>query len=244
MLIFVSLKDGGVRVDYLPKGACTEDWTFGWTDDINTFTRQNTWFRDLVVIFNSFCFDMTMLSLLYLYWSNMFHTLSDFLILGLCAGLKAFVQETMFAFEQPQGFNWYWPGLYSLMVPYHDVSDFFFSGHIASGLSMTMATYRLKCRHPESALLNLWFKFWLFFKLAYIWWMMTINRTHFLIDLTAGAAVYGVLIRVSEKLVFIFDVRMKGLKAKDRGLIFYEPCPVCGWANETPLQHIDKDEKL
>ena len=67
-----TLKDGGQIIKYLPSGACFEDMTFEWSDQINTFTRANLWSRDLLVIFNSFCFDSVMFPLLYLWGMGVF----------------------------------------------------------------------------------------------------------------------------------------------------------------------------
>ena len=52
-----------------------------------------------MVIFNSFCFDITMYSLLYLFWSGVFLGVSCFIALGISSITKAFVEEHMLTFD-------------------------------------------------------------------------------------------------------------------------------------------------
>ena len=85
----------------------------------------------MIVVFDHFCFDVTMLAILYLCVADFYDAIGVFLIpflLGSAA--KAFVQDNGLTFHQPHGYNWYFPGAYSVMVPYHDMSDLYFSGHI------------------------------------------------------------------------------------------------------------------
>ena len=58
--------------------------------------------------------------------------------------------------------------------------------------------------------------------------MMTVTYTHFVIDLTCGAAMGWLTLHFVEKNVsYYWDVSVLGLRAKDRHLLFYEACPVC-----------------
>ena len=140
----------------------------------------------------------------------------------------------MLALEQPPGFNWFFPGLYSFMVPYHDINDFFYSGHIPTACILTYGIYQLHRLHPDSKFFKYWFYFWLLFKLPYIWLMMTWTRTHFVIDLSCGAAMAWVVLHFVEKYIsYWFDIAVMGLKVQDRRLCFYEACPKCGWSNES-----------
>ena len=72
---------------------------------------------------------------------------------------------------------------------------------------------------------------------------MAVTRTHFIIDMTAGVAMAGVAILIAEKLSYIFDVYVQGRPAHKRMLLYYEPCPACGWASPHALKLLDSTEK-
>ena len=82
---------------------------------------DNLWFRDMIVIFDSFIFDMTMFGMLMLFFIDTFPVMN--LFCGLLAGSvsKSIIQENFLTLGQPIGFNWFFPGIFSLMVPYHDI---------------------------------------------------------------------------------------------------------------------------
>ena len=130
------------------------------------------------------------------------------------------------------------------MVPYHDINDFFYSGHISTASVLTYGIYQLRRMHPDSKFLKYWVYFWLFFKLPYTWIMMTWTRTHFFIDLTCGAAMGWIVLHFVEKnLSYYLDICVMGLRAKDRHLLFYVACPICGWSNERAIKYLNENEK-
>jgi hypothetical protein len=49
--------------------------------------------------------------------------------LGMFYMLRA-ITTNIFLIEMPQGYNWAFPGFFSLFVPYGKTADFFYSGHI------------------------------------------------------------------------------------------------------------------
>jgi len=98
-------------------------------------------------------------------------------------------------------------------------------------------------KHPDYKLFRYAFRFWLFFKIPYIWIMMTLLRTHFVIDLTSGIAFGVIFTQAAEKISISLDVCLNGLRAKSRDLVFYSACPGCGWANGNSLAKIDSEEK-
>ena len=99
LLVIFSFKDGGVKVDYLAKGVCMQDLTFDWTNETNTFTLQNLWTRDWLVIFDSYCFDITMYGMLYLFWAGVFSGTSTFIALLLTSVTKGIVEDFMLTFD-------------------------------------------------------------------------------------------------------------------------------------------------
>lgn len=42
------------------------------------------------------------------------------------------VTTHIFIIEMPQGYNWAYPGVFSIFVPYGKTADFFYSGHIGT----------------------------------------------------------------------------------------------------------------
>ena len=144
---------------------------------------------------------------------------------------------------QPSGFNWYFPGLYSCIVSFHDINDFYFSGHIANAAIFCYLLYGLSVRNPKSKLCRYAFRFWVCFKLPFIWTMMTVTRTHFVIDLSSGMAYFGISVIIGEILGYYVEVLVLGTPTKGRELYFYRPCTICGWSNLKPLLLIDNAEK-
>ena len=193
-----------------------EDATFVWTDEANTDTLADRWIKDSIVIFNNFCLDLTMTAFLLFFYKDVFSGTAFFLSLLMCSLTKLLVQDHMLTFEKPPGFNWYFPGLYSLLVPFYDINDFYFSGHVATGTIFTIGLFRLVKAHPKRPFLKHAFLFWLFVKLPYIWVMMTVTRTHFVVDMLAGLTYAFVATIICEKLSYFTDVLICGLRATNR----------------------------
>jgi|TARA_B110000285_G_C14833407_1_gene471947 hypothetical protein len=40
------------------------------------------------------------------------------------------ITTNIFQVEMPQGYNWAFPGVFSIFVPYGKTADFFYSGHV------------------------------------------------------------------------------------------------------------------
>ena len=68
------------------------DKTFEWTDSLNRFLLDNLIARDWLIIFNSACFDITILFLLFLYKADKLPSLSFVLALVFSALLKTVTQ--------------------------------------------------------------------------------------------------------------------------------------------------------
>lgn len=136
---------------------------------------------------------------------------------------------------RPEGFLFGYPGLISLTVPYHDTNDFYFSGHVGT-CTLIVLEYRA----------SKWFK------LSYIttfiminqWIMMTLVRTHYIIDLVAGFLIANYVFILAEKASFLTDVKIMGISGKKRGRNFFKPCFSCGWSNKNIMDFTDKSEKM
>ena len=131
------------------------------------------------------------------------------------------------------GFLFQYPGLHSLVVVYHDSSDFFYSGHIGTCFILSIE-YRA-CR---------WYKMHYFTLVVMInqWFMMTCVRTHYVIDMITGLIFAHYLHMIAEKLTFYVDVGLLKIGASTTQLAaagagrlrtrkHLKPCHNCGWGN-------------
>lgn len=111
------------------------------------------------------------------------------------------------------GFIYYFPGLYSLIVPYHDIQDFYFSGHFATSAILICSLYSLTKKHPQVTAYHFLFVAWLAFKLPYIWLYMTAVRTHYSIDFASGICFGVIAFRLAERMSYFLDVLVMGKRA-------------------------------
>jgi len=135
---------------------------------------------------------------------------------------------------KPEGDLWDDPGLYSITVPYHDLNDFFFSGHVGTCMLITLE-YRAQR----------WYKLSYFtsFILINQWIMLTLVRTHYCIDLFAGIIIAHYCFLGAEKVVYFFDVKILGLPGKKRKRLFFKPCKNCGWSNKCASDYMTNAEQ-
>ena len=131
-MIISTLRYDGKLTSVVSAEECISDFTFDLTDGLNSFTRQNLWFRDLMIIFNSFCVDVTLISLLYLWSKGAVNSTSWLLALMVSVTSKTMIQSLFMAMLQPLGFNWYFPGVYAFIVTFYDINDFYYSGHLVN----------------------------------------------------------------------------------------------------------------
>ena len=121
--------------------------------------------------------------------------------------------------------------MYSLLVPFYDIEDFYYSGHISTTLCFTYACYIIWRENPTSKLAKFGFWFHLCFRMPYVWTAMTIAHTHYLIDYVTGVMMGSLALMNAEKVSYFFEVKITGRRNKDRLLLFHKPCPSCGWSN-------------
>jgi hypothetical protein len=74
--------------------------------------------------------------------------------------------------------------------------------------------------------------------------MMTLVRTHYIIDLVGGFLMANYVFYLAEKISFFLDVKIMGISGKKRGRNYFKPCHVCGWSNKNIMDYTDKDEKM
>ena len=62
-------------------------------------------------------------------WAMYATTWRLFICMCLFYSVRAIIQQ-IFLVEIPEGYNWAYPGVLSIFVPYGETSDFFYSGHV------------------------------------------------------------------------------------------------------------------
>jgi len=210
-----TFKDGNIPVKGIENGKCLVDLPFEWAYDLNAYTLKHIEVRDMLYIFDDFCFDAIFCSFLYLYYVDTLN-LSFFLGAAVNTLTKKYMQENLLTLAQPSGYNYYFPGVYSLMIPWYDIADFYFSGRISTTIGFMYASYVIWCKMPHSKLAKWTFMFLMCFRIPYIWTVMTITYTHFVIDFLSGIAMGCLSILLAEKLIYYLEVKIEGKRTKDR----------------------------
>ena len=167
------------------------DYTFIATQPINQFLIDNLEIKNRYIIFCSFLMDLmiiSLLSLFYLYWKT-YRLAFAYILFFLCRGvLQVIIYLFIFSFlflslqnnffmTRLEGFTFFDPGMYSITVPYHDVNDFFYSGHVGT----CMLVY-LEFRSAKFTK----FSYFIMFIMINEWLMLCFVRTHYIIDLITG----------------------------------------------------------
>jgi hypothetical protein len=103
------------------------------------------------MILDSATYDISMCYFLYYFMTSDKITMRFWPNL-LTAALKILFQEHICTLGRLEGFLWFFPGIYSLFVPYFDTNDFYFSGHLAMNATLL---YEFTCAHYNNS--NTWF---------------------------------------------------------------------------------------
>mmetsp|Transcript_1077 Transcript_1077/g.718 ORF Transcript_1077/g.718 Transcript_1077/m.718 type:complete len:157 (+) Transcript_1077:594-1064(+) len=135
--------------------------------------------------------------------------------------------------SRQDGFLWHFPGITSLVVPYFDTNDFYFSGHVATS-SLLMFEYYAS-GYKKLFLIT-------FCVMVFEWIMLMFLRTHYFIDLITGLIVAKYLHRFGEYLSFLFDVKLLRVPHAKRMSYYYKPCPKCGVSKPRASNYVDKTE--
>lgn len=123
-----------------------------------------------------------------------------YLNFALFYSLRGFIQNR-FLMGRPEGFLWYDPGFPSLTIAYHNISDFYYSGHL--GLCTIFLCEFIALGYRKIAIL-------MFFVLLNEGFLLIIVRTHYCIDLFTGIVVAMLMSRVSEYICYLHDVKLCG----------------------------------
>ena len=126
---------------------------------------------------------------------------------------------------------WYDPGFPSLVVPYHDTNDFFFSGHLGS-IVLWMLEFHTgghKCM-----------VYYCWILIVFMWTFLTMMRVHYCIDLVTGLIAAHCCYMLGEYLNYPIDVKLLGLPHYKRKFHVHQACIRCGWAHYNQSMCIHK----
>ena len=124
-LLVFSITNKDVHEEHI-KGI--KDMFFIWFTPLNEYYRKNPKMRDYLIIFSSTCIDIMMLIAFYRF-ARYATTYRLMICMALFYSTRIMVQ-ILNALEFPKGNLWTFPGIYSLMIPYGETHDFFYSGHV------------------------------------------------------------------------------------------------------------------
>ena len=115
--------------------------------------------------------------------------------------------QALFKVERPEGYDWDYPGVFSIFVPYGRTSDFFYSGHV--GICNIFMLEFWTVGWPYSAI----YAFTVM--LLQIFTMLAL-RAHYTIDMFAGIVFSHYLFIISEKYVYLIDWHLFGIPIEKR----------------------------
>eukprot|EP00347_Sterkiella_histriomuscorum_P013109 403365984 len=147
-------------------------------------------------------------------------------------GTRAVLQNN-FYMPRLSGFLFEWPGWYSLTVPYHDTNDFFYSGHVGTCYLLYREYRTMK-----------WNKMAVFcmFTLLNQWVFLLLIRNHYIIDLITGVIFANYMYNWAEKISWICDTFILGLRNFQKGRHNLKPCDQCGWSNKFYKDYMIEEE--
>jgi len=154
---------------------CVKDYLLDWTEELNTYFRENEPERHTLLIVSSLLVDVLLLHFLvkYLIWGDSWQ--EPFFIVSFFA-FRYCIQQ-LFHLKYPEGFIWDYPGFPSFAIPYFESSDFFFSGHV--GIVSFCALFNYKTKSKLMTVLSV-------LAVALEFFAMMVLRTHYTIDLVCG----------------------------------------------------------
>lgn len=106
------------------------------------------------------------------------------------------ITTNIYKVEMPQGYNWAFPGVFSIFVPYGKTADFFFSGHIGGCMILYL---------EFDANGQRWWSIYAIFVMCCQIFTMIALRSHYTVDMLAGIIFAHYFWIISEKYSFAID---------------------------------------
>ena len=168
---------GYKNMHVLKEGECLRDLFFDWTESINDFFVSNQAATNHYIIYSNALVDLSQLSCIYLYWRDPNWKTHRSVFATVLFMVPRLIIQSNFILGRMKGFLWFYPGVWSITVSYHDINDFFYSGHVGIVLLQT---------HEQLAFGYEGLGWTGILSICNIFVMMIVLRTHYIIDLVAG----------------------------------------------------------
>jgi hypothetical protein len=199
-----------IKEDVLEPGECTWDYTFVISQGLNDELAKHPLLRDKMMMYSSFLLDLIQMIGIILFCTkcNSFRCVLAFIYFF---PQRQIIQE-IFLMGRPAGFLWHDPGIPSITVPYHDSSDFYYSGHVGTACLW---------------LCEFWCHKWYIMVAICVltatieWLFLILIQTHYIIDLIAGMFIAHWCWLAAEQHCYYFDVKFFGFSRKERDLRTY-----------------------
>ena len=142
----------------------------------------------------------------------------------------------LFAYKEPDGYFWDFPGFYSLTVPYGRANDFLYSGNV--GCCMICF-----CEFKSHGWTKL--SYFSLVTMIFAYLLMICLRGIYAVDLIIGIIFSHYAWIISERYCYLIDVKVFRIPFKKRFPIVKDQCVMCqhrifeirGKGEEMPLKH-------
>lgn len=177
------------------------DYTFIGTEVLNKYFMENKVGLFIYEAIGSLALDLLIIIYLTLWWVN-WHTFRLFPAYIVFYAIRGYIQNKFFM-GRPEGYLWEDNNFPSLVVVYHDISDFYYSGHIGSTVIIFHESYAQGWKKGFYVTV---------FVCCFEWVFLTIIRGHYVIDLVMGCIFARIMHMLSETSIicWICDVKICG----------------------------------
>lgn len=182
-----------------------KDMPFIWTQGLNDYFREDDSRRNTLLIIGSGCLDLLT------FWSfyRFVRYSSTYRLLICCAffySTRALCQA-LFKVQKPEGYDWDYPGFFSVFVPYGKTADFFYSGHV--GICNIFFLEFWTVGYYYSAVLAL-------LVMCLQIFVMLALRSHYTIDMIAAVFISHYFFIMAEKCSYLIDWHIFGVPLEKR----------------------------
>ena len=164
-----------IKPVYQSAPECMNDHLYNQLEPINKVLRENVQLKNAIIITAGLIMDLLFLiiSIRFICFHKNCRLLATLVVFYLIRGII----QNMFSFGMPNDYIWGFPGMYSLVVSYYPINDFFYSGHVGSCLISYLEFRRDGCHIMKKI------AFSAIFIEAFV---LLVTRAHYSIDLIGG----------------------------------------------------------
>ena len=161
---------------------------------MNEYFNDDKTARNVILIISSLFIDILMFTGLYRF-VRYGTTWRLIIAMSLFYSVRFIVQHLWYV-EYPEGYNWGYPGFFSVFVPYGQTADFFYSGHVGICMMFFLEFYAVGW--------YIW-SYYALFTLVFEAFVLIILRAHYTMDILAGVVFAHYFWILSEKYSYTVD---------------------------------------